>query len=186
MAINEYMQEIGESLPDYQPGLQPNINELDGKTVRIEKLSKKHVEDLYQAYGPTSHHKNWTYLPLNRFEDENSFATYIEGISHSTDPYYLAIIDKTSNKAVGTFALLRTQPQHRVIEIGWVIFSETLQKTRQGTEAHFLIMRYVFETLCYRRYEWINLIGTEKIIKTWKGGMNLVFIFMLFRHSFCG
>lgn len=72
----------------------------------------------------------------------------------STDPYYLTIIDKTSNKALGTFALMRIDPQNRVIEMGWVIYSEALQKTRQATEAQYLVMKYVFETLAYRRYEW--------------------------------
>lgn len=38
--------------------------------------------------------------------------------------------------------------------MGWVIYSDELQQTRQATEAHYLVMKYVFETLKYRRYEW--------------------------------
>lgn len=154
MTFNEYGQLIGDNLPDYQPGSLPDLKELDGQTVRIEKLTSRHTEDLYQVYGPDSPEKNWTYLSLEPFEDKASFTRYIEEMSQSTDPYYLVIIDKATNQALGTFALMRIQTSHRVIEIGWVIFSETLQQTRQGTEAHYLIMRYVFETLQYRRYEW--------------------------------
>ena len=72
----------------------------------------------------------------------------------SQDPYYFAIIDKTTGQAVGTFALMRIDPNHRVIEVGWVVFSPQMQRSKVGTEAHFLLVNYVFETLKYRRYEW--------------------------------
>jgi RimJ/RimL family protein N-acetyltransferase len=41
-----------------------------------------------------------------------------------------------------------------VIEVGHVLYSPTLQRTRLGTEAQFLLARYAIETLGYRRYEW--------------------------------
>jgi RimJ/RimL family protein N-acetyltransferase len=42
----------------------------------------------------------------------------------------------------------------RVIEVGHVLYSPTLQRTPLATEVQFLLARYVFETLGYRRYEW--------------------------------
>jgi hypothetical protein len=45
-------------------------------------------------------------------------------------------------------------PADRVIEVGSIIYSPALQRTRGGTEAMYLLARYVFETLGYRRYEW--------------------------------
>ena len=42
----------------------------------------------------------------------------------------------------------------RVIEVGHVLYSPTLQRTPLGTEAQYLLARYAFETLGYRRYEW--------------------------------
>jgi hypothetical protein len=42
----------------------------------------------------------------------------------------------------------------RVVEVGHVIYSPALQRTPLGTEAQFLLARYAFETLGYRRYEW--------------------------------
>ena len=41
-----------------------------------------------------------------------------------------------------------------VIEVGAVTYSPALQKTRMATEAQYLLARYVFEDLGYRRYEW--------------------------------
>ena len=42
----------------------------------------------------------------------------------------------------------------RVIEVGHVLYSPALQRTPLGTETQYLLARYVFETLGYRRYEW--------------------------------
>lgn len=49
---------------------------------------------------------------------------------------------------------MRIDQQNRVIEVGWVIYSPTLKRSRIATEAQYLLMKYVFETLQYRRYEW--------------------------------
>jgi RimJ/RimL family protein N-acetyltransferase len=35
-----------------------------------------------------------------------------------------------------------------------VLYSPALQRTPLGTETQYLLARYVFETLGYRRYEW--------------------------------
>ena len=39
-------------------------------------------------------------------------------------------------------------------EVGHVLYSPSLQRTPLGTETQYLLARYVFETLGYRRYEW--------------------------------
>src|SRR6202044_4030710 len=69
------------------------------------------------------------------------------------DPYAYAIVD-TKGHAVGYFTLLRIVPEMRVIEVGHVLYSPALQRTPLGTEAQYLLARYVFEELGYRRYEW--------------------------------
>ncbi|OOR99923.1 GNAT family N-acetyltransferase [Haemophilus paracuniculus] len=72
----------------------------------------------------------------------------------STDPYYLEIKAKTSGQILGSFALMRIDRHNRTLEMGWVVYSTALQRTRMATEAQYLVMKYVFETLGYRRYEW--------------------------------
>jgi RimJ/RimL family protein N-acetyltransferase len=41
-----------------------------------------------------------------------------------------------------------------VIEIGHIWFAPSLQRTRQATEAIFLLARHAFDDLGYRRLEW--------------------------------
>jgi RimJ/RimL family protein N-acetyltransferase len=42
----------------------------------------------------------------------------------------------------------------RVIEVGHVCYGPALQRTPLATEAQYLLARYVFEVLGYRRHEW--------------------------------
>jgi len=42
----------------------------------------------------------------------------------------------------------------RVIEVGYIVYSPALQRTPLATEAQYLLARYAFEELGYRRYEW--------------------------------
>ena len=69
------------------------------------------------------------------------------------DPYSYAIV-APSGRAVGIATLMEIRPAMRVIEVGHIVYSPALQRTPLGTEAQYLLARYVFETLGYRRYEW--------------------------------
>jgi len=59
-----------------------------------------------------------------------------------------------SGRALGIVTLKEIRPAMRVIEIGHLVYSPALQRTPLATEAQYLLARYVFETLGYRRYEW--------------------------------
>jgi RimJ/RimL family protein N-acetyltransferase len=49
---------------------------------------------------------------------------------------------------------MRITPEHGVIEIGHIWFASALQRTRQATEAIYLLARHAFDDLGYRRFEW--------------------------------
>lgn len=155
MRKNEFNQPIGESLPNFSPGKRPQIDQLKGMYALVEPLDvKRHFADAYKVFGPNSPQEQWTYLSLNSFKDEASFRDYFIAIAQSSDPYYLAIIDRASGKLLGIFSLMRIDSTNRVVEMGWVLYGEQLKRSRIATEAQFLVMQYVFETLQYRRYEW--------------------------------
>lgn len=93
-------------------------------------------------------------MPIQRFESKLEFKDYLIQLIASLDPYYLTIIDNQTQKAVGTFSLMRIDNLNRVIEMGWIVYSPLLKRSREATEAQYLVMKYVFENLQYRRYEW--------------------------------
>ena len=154
MRYNDYQQPIGDALPDYRAGETPSIDCLQGRYCRLEKLdAKRHGDDLYEVYGPEAPEQSFTYLSLNPVADRAELETLLKRMEESTDPYYLAVIDQ-DGRAVGTLALMRINPAHRVIEVGSVTYGERLKRTRAATEVQYLLAQYVFETLHYRRYEW--------------------------------
>ena len=82
-----------------------------------------------------------------------AFSEWLAGRTRLDDPYSYAIVEP-SGRAVGIATLMEIRPAMRVIEVGHIVYSPALQRTRLGTEAQYLLARYAFETLGYRRYEW--------------------------------
>lgn len=93
-------------------------------------------------------------MPIGPFQDAADYRCYVENAAQRTDPKCYAIVDITTDKAIGTFSLMRIDAANGAIEVGFVAFSALLKRTPIATEAHFLLMGYVFDTLQYRRYEW--------------------------------
>ena len=145
-------QPIGLPVADPTPAPRPGPVTLKGRYGRLEKLRPEHAVDLWAAFA--GHDQVWTYIstdgPFASFEE---FSPFLAKRAAAADPYAYAIIDP-ADRAVGYLTLLRIVPDMRVIEVGRVLYSPSLQRTPLGTEAQYLLARYVFETLGYRRYEW--------------------------------
>ena len=155
MPVNEYGQIIGVSVVGHTSGKLPAIDFLEGRYARIETLSvEKHAEDLLAVYGPDSPHEMWTYLFQEPVADMKELFNLLNQMLARKDRFFYAILDRETGKALGTFSLMRIDQANRTIEVGAVTFSPALKQTRMGTEAHYLLARYVFEELNYRRYEW--------------------------------
>jgi len=147
---------IGEPLPDWQPRPRPSRVTLTGLYCRLEPLdAHRHANALFAAYSQAADPaRDWTYLSVGPFADAQDFRAYIEQISAQADPLYFAVVDLSTEQPLGTLALMNQRPEHGVVEVGFVVFSPALQRSRLATEAQFLLMRYVFDELGYRRYEW--------------------------------
>lgn len=153
--INAYGQPVGFALPDWQPRPRPEFTTFIGDYCRLEPLNaERHGQELYAAYAQTGDGRDWTYMFAEPFTTEGAYLAYVHQCENGHDPMHFAVIDRQTDRAVGTLALMRIEPNHGVIEIGHVAFSPLLRQTRMATEAHFLLMRYAFEQLGYRRYEW--------------------------------
>jgi RimJ/RimL family protein N-acetyltransferase len=111
----------------------------------------KHGVSLWEAVR--GHDRLWTYLAYGPFKDEGGFSGWLASREALADPYYYAVV-QPSGHAVGLAALMSIRPDMRVIEVGNILLSPSLQRTALATEAQYLLARYVFERLRYRRYEW--------------------------------
>ena len=99
------------------------------------------------------HDAIWTYLAPGPFPDQAAFDAYIMECEQNKERIVYAVVDD-GGRAVGILALMEIRPAMRVIEVGNIVYSPALQRTPLSTEAQYLIARYAFETLGYRRYEW--------------------------------
>jgi len=137
---------------DTTPAQRPGPVTLQGRYGRVEKLVTRHTADLWKVFA--GHDAVWTYISTDGpFKTGDEFSTFIAKRAAANDPYAYAIVEP-SGSAVGYFTLMEIRPQHRVIEVGHVLYSPALQHTRLGSEAQYLLAAYAFETLGYRRYEW--------------------------------
>jgi RimJ/RimL family protein N-acetyltransferase len=135
------------------PAARPGPVRLDGRFGRVEKLdAAAHAAALWDAVRGKD--AIWTYLSYGPFADRTEFAAWLAERERLTDPYSYAVIDGASSRAVGIVTLMEIRPEMRVVEVGHIVYGRPLQRTPLATEAQYLVARYAFETLRYRRYEW--------------------------------
>jgi RimJ/RimL family protein N-acetyltransferase len=128
---------------------------LEGRHVKIVPLdAASHGHALYQGSRGAERAELWRYLFNGPYENEAEFAEWLAGREKLEDPLFFTILDAASGEPAGYCSLMRIEPVHRVIEIGNILYLPRLQRTVGATEAMYLMARYVFEKLGYRRYEW--------------------------------
>jgi NAD(P)H-dependent FMN reductase/RimJ/RimL family protein N-acetyltransferase len=147
-------QPTGPALPNWQPRPVPEHRSLRGRYCGIEPLdAAKHADALYASLCTPSGSSGFTYLPANPPANMDEWRSRLETYAASWDPLFFTLFDEAGD-AAGICALLRIAPEHGSIEIGYIHLSPQLQQTRAATEFQYLMMRYAFEDLGYRRYEW--------------------------------
>ena len=124
--------------------------------MRLEPIDpERHARPLFGA----SHQDGagellFRYLPYGPFAGFDDFKIWLDQRAASTDPLFVCVIDGETGAPQGMASFMRIAPEHGVIEIGHIWFSPALQRTRKATEAIYLMARYAFDDLGYRRLEW--------------------------------
>lgn len=152
--LNQFGQPVGDALPDWQPRPHPQRVTLEGHYCRLEPLESRHASALFSAYATADDTRSWTWLLREPDASEEAYRQWIESVSDLSDPIHFAVIDRRTGLPAGTLALMRIDANNGVVEVGHVHFSPRLSQTPMSTEAQWLLMRYAFDTLGYRRYEW--------------------------------
>jgi RimJ/RimL family protein N-acetyltransferase len=138
---------------NWKPARRPERAPLEGETVRLEPVDPdRHAGDLFAASEGAP--ALWDYLAYGPFENQHVFTEWLKERASSRDPLFYAVVDRDSGTARGMASLMRIKPEHGVIEIGHIWFAPVLQRTRQATEAIYLLARHSFDDLGYRRFEW--------------------------------
>jgi len=145
---------IDFDVTDFSPATHPSGLNLKGRFVSLEPLdASRHASDLYESNGSNQSDENWTYLPYGPFNTKEDFVDWISSVANDSDPVFFAVIRLTDQRAVGVTSFLCIDQANGSIEVGHINYSPLLQRTREGTEAMYLMMKWAFDN-GYRRYQW--------------------------------
>ncbi|MCU1313876.1 MAG: hypothetical protein JWM54_1633 [Acidobacteriaceae bacterium] len=147
-------QPVGPTVPHWQPRPHPAHRSFAGRYCRIQPLDPaSHAASLYEALCHPANNGLWTYLLTNPPVTPDEWRERLESYAASRDPLYFTLFNE-QGLAAGITSYLRIVPEHGVVEVGHIHLSPWLQQTRAATEFQYLLMRYAFDDLGYRRYEW--------------------------------
>ena len=154
LRTNHLGQPIGAELVSWVPPPRPTAESLSGTWSSLERFDlDRHVASLWREFSADEEGRMWTYLPFGPFSDAGEFEATAAVLAANPDMSFYAVVDRADGAAVGLLAYLRIDPTGGSIEVGAVMLSPRLQRTRVATEAIFLVADHAFE-LGYRRFEW--------------------------------
>ena len=138
---------------NWKPVPLPGPVTLRGRYVTLEPLDAgRHAAELWPAVQ--GHDDLWTWLPDGPFADEDSFRAAITAKQRAHGAVFLALVPADTGRAAGYASFMRIDAANGVVEVGNILYSPALQRTRAATEAMYLLASHVFDHLGYRRYEW--------------------------------
>jgi len=132
----------------------PHPVTLLGRYVTLEPLdADRHAPALWEGLRPHDH--VWTWLADGPYASQTCLHRALAEKQASTAAVFLAIIPEgPAPSAAGYASYMRIEPAQGVVEVGNILLAPVLQRTRAATEAMYLMAKYVFDDLGYRRYEW--------------------------------
>lgn len=131
-----------------------DVLHLAGEQADLERLDlKRHTSELWDAIGKRA--ELWAGIPSGPFHDRAGFRKWLDERIRRPTQALLAIMDKRGERpvAAGLFFLLNIRADVGVAEMG-LVYGPALSRQTIGTEAAFLLMRYVLAQQGYRRLEW--------------------------------
>ncbi|KAL7793691.1 acyl-CoA N-acyltransferase [Trichoderma ceciliae] len=149
---------LGPLVLSAEPALLPPRTPLHGRYTSVVPLRSEHWRSIYRHLGGEENAWRWKYMPIEGLPNEKECEATIKAWSTSEDSVYYAVLSGPASDAAsepaGILSYLSIVPNHRRIEIGWVILGDALKHSREATEAFFLFMRHSFLDLGYVRVEW--------------------------------
>ncbi|TAM91833.1 N-acetyltransferase [bacterium] len=122
---------------------QPVI--FEGRHVQLEPLDLAHAPELFEA---GREEEIWLYMPIAPFralDDATTFVEQAQAAARTGTQIPFAIIDRASNRAVGSTRYLDILRPDRGLEIGWTWLGASARRTAINTECKYLLLRHAFE-----------------------------------------
>jgi RimJ/RimL family protein N-acetyltransferase len=144
---------MSADLSKWTPRPRPEPELLKGEHVVLERYDEmRHGMALWDAFGGTAVNELIRYFPNPVYESAAPFIAWITG--NQRDNVTMVFRDPVSDGVCGMATYMRIDAANGVCETGSIAHGSSIQRSVIATEAHFLMMKHVFDDLGYRRYEW--------------------------------
>lgn len=128
---------------------------LEGNIVRLEPLSLIHREELCSAICDGELWNLYVTL-VPHPKNIESFFEHANANYETGDGLAFAIIEKFTNRVVGSTRYMNANLANKRVEIGFTFLGKSWQKTKINTEAKYLLLSHAFEKLLLNRVEFIT------------------------------
>lgn len=151
--VNEHGQPVGPVVEGWRPVDRPARIGLMGRYVALQPVSVAHVPALFTSLCGPGDAPRWTYRTTPVPSSESALSDLVD--QWAADPVNLTwAVLPLGGEAAGVTSLYRIDPAHGQAEVAAVLYAGSLQRTPAATETTYLLMRYLFDGLGYRRFEW--------------------------------
>jgi RimJ/RimL family protein N-acetyltransferase len=152
--INEFGQAVGDLVvPPRSPRPCPDVVTLEGRYVVVEPLALTHAAALLGSLCGPEDRSLWTYRATEPPADLDEMTELIARTLATPDLLTFALVPR-GDAPSGIASFTRIDPATGQVEVAGVLYARSMQRTCAATEAIHLLMRYAFEDLGYRRFEW--------------------------------
>lgn len=126
--------------------------ELTGMRAKLVPMREEHIDGLFEV---GNYPDIWMYMPWEMTEHEHMAKWVRKALAAQEKGTELpwVVIDRESDKIVGSTRYLNIVAPHRQLEIGSTWYTPAVQRTRFNTECKYLLLRHAFETLDYVRVQ---------------------------------
>jgi RimJ/RimL family protein N-acetyltransferase len=154
---DEHGNPVGRPVPGWEPRPEPEPVTLAGRYVTVVPLASAYYADLLATTCGPADGGLWSYRPVSMPRTLPELWMHLAGVLDRPDEVTFAFLPQEgeyAGRACGIASLTSIVPAHGRVELGGVLLGSPLQRTRAGTEALHLLMRYALDDLGYRRLEW--------------------------------
>ncbi|HKW87844.1 MAG TPA: GNAT family N-acetyltransferase, partial [Candidatus Acidoferrales bacterium] len=119
--------------------IQPTT--LTGEHVRLEPLALTHLADLTRV-GLDDDLWKWIPTQVRTAEEMNAYIELALNELARGVSLPFAIVEKSSERAIGSTRYGNVSRENRRVEIGWTWVAREWQRTRVNTECKYLLLNY--------------------------------------------
>ncbi|QBK77291.1 N-acetyltransferase [Myroides odoratimimus] len=125
---------------------------LEGTTVDLIPLEKEHLEELYQA---SADKELWRLVPTDCSDRDTFYDNYQNALAAREKglQYPFVIIDKRTQKIIGSTRFFEMYEADKKLEIGWTWITQEYWGSVVNLECKLLLLTYCFEVLKINRVQ---------------------------------